>query len=116
VVRPRQCPVTLSVKVVEQDKHKMVQALHSRQKGSTNNHVSGGSSVKTDLNRPQQAEDERGWITFDKPLLYVYAGQGPYVGRYVSLFSSTTLVFIHRSDLMAFPVSLPDDGMSDVVA
>lgn len=100
VLQPRQCPVTLSVKVAEQDKHKMVQALHSRQKGTTNNHLSGGSSVKTDLNRPQQPEDEQGWITFDKPILYVYAGQGPYVGR----------------DLMAFPVSLPDDGMIDVIA
>jgi sphingosine kinase len=25
--------------------------------------------------------DTEGWITFDKPALFVYAGQGPYVGR-----------------------------------
>lgn len=41
-----------------------------------------------------------GWITFDKPMSYVYAGKGPYVSK----------------DFMQFPVSLPDDGLVDVVA
>lgn len=27
------------------------------------------------------AQDTDGWITFDKPLLWVYAGKGPYVAR-----------------------------------
>ena len=36
-----------------------------------------------------QAVDEKdGWITFDKPVLYVYAGQGPYVGRYAATSGS----------------------------
>lgn len=40
-----------------------------------------------------------GWITFDKPLLYVYAGKGPYVSK----------------GFMQFPVSMPHDGYIDVV-
>lgn len=35
------------------------------------------------------ADDRSGWITFDKPLLYLYAGQGPYVGRCVSVARSS---------------------------
>ena len=26
-------------------------------------------------------DDTEGWTTFDKPLLFAYAGKGPYVGR-----------------------------------
>ena len=26
-------------------------------------------------------EDTDGWITVDEPILYLYAGKGPYVGR-----------------------------------
>jgi len=43
--------------------------------------------------------EEDGWTIFNEPILYVYAGKGPYVGR----------------DMMAFPVSLPDDGFIDVM-
>lgn len=48
----------------------------------------------------RHSKDDDGWTTLDKPLLYVFAGKGPYVGR----------------DLMAFPVSLPDDGLIDIAA
>jgi len=43
--------------------------------------------------------EEDGWTIFNESMLYVYAGKGPYVGR----------------DMMAFPVSLPDDGLIDVM-
>ena len=43
--------------------------------------------------------DEDGWVSFEKPILFVYAGQGPYVSL----------------DLMQFPASLPNDGYIDVV-
>ena len=43
-------------------------------------------------------DDDEGWMTFEDPILFVYAGQGPYVGR----------------DYMAFPVSEPDDGLIDI--
>ena len=39
------------------------------------------------------------WITFDKPYTYFYAGKGPYVS----------------ADFVQFPVSLPTDGLIDVV-
>ncbi|KAH8833669.1 ATP-NAD kinase-like domain-containing protein [Flagelloscypha sp. PMI_526] len=41
-----------------------------------------------------------GWVKFEEPLLYFYAGKGPYVGR----------------DLMMWPVSTPDDGLVDIAA
>lgn len=40
-----------------------------------------------------------GWIEFDKPVLYLYGGKGPLVGR----------------DFLQFPMSLPDDGYVDIV-
>ncbi|KAH9969429.1 ATP-NAD kinase-like domain-containing protein [Lactifluus volemus] len=44
------------------------------------------------------ANDTEGWTTFEDPILYLYAGKGPYVSR----------------DLMQFPVSVPNDGMVDL--
>ena len=46
---------------------------------------------------PRDASD--GWVVFDKPILYLYAGKGPFVSR----------------DLMQWPVSHADDGCIDVV-
>ncbi|KAI0331144.1 hypothetical protein GY45DRAFT_1434203 [Cubamyces sp. BRFM 1775] len=42
--------------------------------------------------------DEDGWVTFDRPLMYLFAGKGPFVGP----------------DVVQFPVSLPTDGLIDV--
>ncbi|KAI4526696.1 hypothetical protein K525DRAFT_188566 [Schizophyllum commune Loenen D] len=42
--------------------------------------------------------NDDGWTKFEDPILFVYAGKGPYVAR----------------DLMAFPASLPDDGLIDI--
>lgn len=39
-----------------------------------------------------------GWTTFETPVMYMFAGKGPFVAR----------------DLMQFPVSHPDDGYIDV--
>ncbi|KZP11950.1 hypothetical protein FIBSPDRAFT_870708 [Athelia psychrophila] len=50
-----------------------------------------------DLAQPVNQMD--GWLTFDKPAMYLYAGKGPFVSR----------------DLMQFPVSVPDDGYVDIV-
>jgi hypothetical protein len=35
--------------------------------------------------------DGPGWYTFDRPLLYMYAGQGPYVARYVHIVRDNIL-------------------------
>ena len=42
--------------------------------------------------------DDDGWVTFDRPLMYLFAGKGPFVGP----------------DVVQFPVSLPTDGLIDV--
>jgi len=95
------CPVTLHMKVVEQDKSKMLEAW-KLQRSSKSNGLVAESNIKEStfippLNQPIDEKD--GWITFDKPSLYIYAGKGPYVGR----------------DLMQFPMSLPEDGVVDIV-
>ncbi|KZT26357.1 hypothetical protein NEOLEDRAFT_1091226 [Neolentinus lepideus HHB14362 ss-1] len=104
IVKYSPCPATLSIKVVESDKTKLIEKWKEARAAPLS--LSTGSTEETSgalppLNfDPQSKPDDDGWITFDKPLLYVYAGQGPYVGR----------------DLMQFPISLPDDGLIDVVA
>ncbi|KAI5833962.1 hypothetical protein K523DRAFT_231695 [Schizophyllum commune Tattone D] len=45
-----------------------------------------------------EGSSDDGWTKFEDPILFVYAGKGPYVAR----------------DLMAFPASLPDDGLIDI--
>jgi sphingosine kinase len=96
------CPVQLSIKVVEQDKAKMVENLEANRTRVNNQQLpsSPEQNFGTSLPPLKYTNDNEGWITFDKPLCYIYAGQGPYVAR----------------DLMQFPVSLPDDGLIDVVA
>jgi len=44
-------------------------------------------------------DDYEGWTTFEGPALYFYAGKAPYMSR----------------ELMQFPVSVPNDGMVDIV-
>ncbi|KAF9533023.1 ATP-NAD kinase-like domain-containing protein [Crepidotus variabilis] len=112
IAQYKRCPVKLSYKLAEQDKHKMAEAVHSRTKelaklgrtplaspSNSGSEVSFHDGPTAGLPPLQYLkEDEDGWVTFDEPILYVYAGKGPYVGR----------------DFMAFPVSLPDDGLIDI--
>lgn len=67
--------------------------------GEPETEIDPGRVESTSLPEPTHlTPDDEGWVTLDKPLLYVYAGQGPYVAP----------------ELMQFPVSLPDDGMIDI--
>ncbi|KZP19451.1 hypothetical protein FIBSPDRAFT_827966 [Athelia psychrophila] len=111
------CPLVVQIKVAEQDKARMVQALESSKASSpagpqgqgqlqspTSPSCDAGSACKAaaegslpDLAQPVDQMD--GWLTFDKPAVYLYAGKGPFVAR----------------DLMQFPVSVPDDGYVDIV-
>ncbi|KAF4608502.1 sphinganine kinase lcb4 [Pleurotus pulmonarius] len=99
VLRFKPCPIQLSVKIAEQDKTKMLEALQARRQAQSNASSSTDASSSSSL-PPLKflPEDKDGWTVIDEPLLYVYAGKGPYVGR----------------DFMAFPVSLPDDGLIDI--
>ncbi|KAF9075253.1 ATP-NAD kinase-like domain-containing protein [Rhodocollybia butyracea] len=102
LIRFKACQVQLSYKGVETDKKKMFDTLKSR-------HYQDPSVLDLQEDEPDDSslperqysfDDTEGWTTFQEPLLYLYAGKGPYVAR----------------DFMAFPVSLPDDGLIDVVA
>lgn len=118
VLKLKPCPVKLSVQVVESDKKRMVENLHAYQAraraktsgatvpdADTSSLAAASTVVASPLpdskatSAPASPLDD-GWITFDKPMSYVYAGKGPYVSK----------------DFMQFPVSLPDDGLVDVVA
>ncbi|KAG8748700.1 sphinganine kinase lcb4 [Ceratobasidium sp. 414] len=106
VANNKPCAMTLSMKVVHRDKVEMTRALRESQSPSA---LGGNTSSTTDPTPEELQADiaprfanedinEPGWFTFEKPILYVYAGTMPYVGR----------------DMMAFPVSLPLDGLIDI--
>ncbi|KAI0928500.1 hypothetical protein AcW1_005729 [Taiwanofungus camphoratus] len=110
IMKMKACPVKLSLKNPESDKRKMVETLkayHSKAKTQqqqithkASNLTDNDSTMVSPLPElKHSAADGEGWITFDKPILYIYAGKGPYVSR----------------DFMQFPVSMPDDGLIDVV-
>ncbi|KAL4253166.1 Lipid Phosphate Formation and Regulation [Abortiporus biennis] len=120
IVKHRACPIKLQIKVAESDKSAMLRALDSaRQQFSVSSSVDTSTLVTAPegnaKSKPQNGDssetlpdlkyrtvnptEEDGWITFDQPVSYLYAGKGPYVGK----------------DLMQFPVSLPNDGYIDVV-
>ncbi|KAG9100741.1 sphinganine kinase lcb4 [Ceratobasidium sp. 370] len=106
VANNKPCSMTLSMKVAQRDKIEMTRALRESQSpaalGSNMSSTTALTSeeLRTDI-APRFAHEDidgPGWFTFEKPILYVYAGTMPYVGR----------------DMMAFPVSLPLDGLVDV--
>lgn len=123
VVKFKPCPVQLSLKIAENDKDKMAETVISSQ-SSVNTIVTSPEPVELDEGDNKQLPslkhshvDSEGWTTFEEPILYVYGGKGPYVGRYLRFdlsFRSQLTTF--HSDFMAFPVSLPNDGLVDVMA
>ncbi|EFI28368.1 hypothetical protein CC1G_13902 [Coprinopsis cinerea okayama7 len=97
------CPVQLSIKVAEKDKDKMAEIAHARNQEVCVCNLEDDKTAAAHASLPALRylpDDNDGWYTIDEPILFVYAGQGPYVGR----------------DYMAFPVSLPDDGLIDIAA
>lgn len=91
------CKMELSIKLVEQDKGKMADAVRARRADASSDipavPMSPSSEIIYDPGSPGDT-----WIKYDKPCLWVYAGKGPYVSR----------------SLMQFPVSQPDDGVIDI--
>lgn len=93
------CPIELSIKVVDQDKSHMMDVLHARRAGKSPNPPSLPDLPLSDDKKPDSASSStEEWTRFEKPILWVYAGQGPFVSR----------------DWMPFPVSLADDGVIDI--
>lgn len=80
----RPCPVRLSYKGVETNKSKMIEDLQARRARGQQPILIDTASHDIDGGLPplqRSTEDEEEWTTFEEPLLYVYAGKGPYVGR-----------------------------------
>jgi sphingosine kinase len=95
----RPCPVRLALAVAQDDKAQMVaalggapEALPKRDECSPVSPVSMWSACDDELDADEDAAlpplrfaagdaAGPGWITVDRPLSYVYAGQGPYVSR-----------------------------------
>lgn len=112
LIRMKPCPVTLHIKVAESNKEKMVEEfLATRNSGTlmgsnsstdaleNEEELSADSLPPLKYNRGEPTAED-GWITFDKPMVYLYAGKSPYVGR----------------GLMQFPVACASDGLIDIVA
>ncbi|KAH7340253.1 ATP-NAD kinase-like domain-containing protein [Rhizoctonia solani] len=102
VASNKPCAMTLSIKVANRDKAKMVETLQEFKAGPkpATSPTSALETPETTIAPRYVQEDVNGpdWFTFDKPVLYVYSGTMTYVSR----------------DLMAFPVALPSDGMVDI--
>ena len=111
MAKNKQVPAKVSIKIAEQDKRKMVENLHASRAqaqatfnttavSETTNGEAATDTALPELKHTGAApSDDDGWVTFDKPLTYLYAGKGPYVS----------------ADFMQFPVSQPNDGLIDVV-
>ena len=117
VILFRSCPVQISYKLAEDDKVKMAEkACAQRLQGpptSPPRKSSGGLPPLRYL-----PDDTDGWVTCEEPILYFYAGKGPFVSRYVGLSLSCSNLLIRRChcrDYMAFPVSVPNDGLVDIM-
>ncbi|KAI6045780.1 ATP-NAD kinase-like domain-containing protein [Pisolithus marmoratus] len=91
------CKLELSIKLAEQDKVKMANAVRAR-RASASSEISAMSMSPSSGNPHDPGSPGDIWIKYDKPCLWVYAGKGPYVSR----------------SLMQFPVSQPDDGVIDI--
>ncbi|EJD53008.1 hypothetical protein AURDEDRAFT_96953 [Auricularia subglabra TFB-10046 SS5] len=108
LVSMKSCPVELSIKVNEKDKQRMVEthrAIRSKRVASASRPDLLSTAGIDDLEDSQLPDlrfadgPDHEWITFEKPVLYVYAGMMPYVSR----------------DLLQFPVSHTNDGLIDLV-
>lgn len=84
VIQFKTCPVQLSYKLAEKDKQRMAEVVHARTKELASKYKSLQPIVVPEgsgLPPLKHLSNDDGWTTFDGPILYVYAGKGPYVGR-----------------------------------
>ncbi|EJD02318.1 uncharacterized protein FOMMEDRAFT_168804 [Fomitiporia mediterranea MF3/22] len=111
VLKLKPCPLTLEYKLAESDKDRMVEefrtrneehwlAQHTEELETLVHDVSADALPVLMHSESSREGSDEGWIKFDKPLVYFYAGSAPYVAR----------------DLMQFPVAHASDGLIDIVA
>lgn len=93
VLALKPCPVKIQIKVAGSDKLRMADlANESRQRLSSGGTFSQSLEEEATENDSTELpslkhsfDDNNGWITFDKgPVLYLYAGKGPFVSRSIS--------------------------------
>lgn len=91
----------ISAKIGAADKVAMVEALRKHENSAPDDEHPRAEvdSLSTGLPPLQYVDDYDGWTTFEGPVLFFYAGKAPYMSR----------------ELMQFPVSIPSDGMVDLV-
>ncbi|KAH9043106.1 ATP-NAD kinase-like domain-containing protein [Lactarius pseudohatsudake] len=91
----------ISAKIGAADKVAMVETLRKHENSAPDDEHPRAEvdSLSTGLPPLQYVDDYDGWTTFEGPVLFFYAGKAPYMSR----------------ELMQFPVSIPSDGMVDLV-
>lgn len=93
VARFKPCPVELSYRPAHEDKQFMYNSVRSMKQVETAPKISPPPSFEPE-GLPNSVDDQEGWITCDEPLLYVYAGKGPYVGRFILALLACPLYLI----------------------
>ena len=87
VLTKKKSPIQLSYKLAESDKYKMASDVANRHQTLTGEPISPSPlSASTqysfdDISCERYEQDEEGWTIFPHPIIYLYAGKGPYVGR-----------------------------------
>lgn len=81
VVTRKTCKMELSMKVVEQDKSQMVDALHARRKSAAKGVPTTLPASDITSSDDEQEDGTESWVKFDKPILWMVAGKGPYASR-----------------------------------
>lgn len=92
VIPFKPCPVEFSYKAAAKDKDTMAQEALERHK---NDRIGATAPVSAEITEDNDAfpslqldHDFDEWTTFKEPLLYLYAGKGPYVARLVVYLSN----------------------------
>lgn len=81
VIARKSCPIELSMKVVEQDKSRMMDVLHARRAGESSSPSSVPSLHSADKKPDSPSSSHEEWTRFKRPILWMYAGKGPFVSR-----------------------------------
>ena len=87
VVRQRPCPIRISLKVSERDKHKMYETYQTTRHEQDDRNTCWDDLPPSEKLPPLRYTeiDTDGWEDFDVPVLYFYGGFMPYVSRWVFL-------------------------------
>ncbi|KAG8755282.1 sphinganine kinase lcb4 [Serendipita sp. 396] len=103
VISKKLCPVEIEYKLVESNKIEMATTAKSKFKDThfyndeDDEMEDVAQSLPWEVNGESSSSEE--WTKFENPVMYLYAGGLPYVGR----------------DLMQFPAASPSDGCIDLV-